>query len=150
VSATDPDWKERILAAAEGRHHEASIDEIQPYHFRVHADQGGNKPFVIEVRPRAGVWAPFIAAIPMDEKDAVDPSIMVGPKDFPTNSGMLIMSNDGFESDDGQYWAMFAGNEATPTTSYYVWCSNLPTQLIFGPKNGTQYVCNSQGNENFE
>ncbi len=59
VSVTDPDWKERILAAAEGRLHQAQQVNVQPFHVHVHENQPGNKPFAIEVRPRAGVWAPF-------------------------------------------------------------------------------------------
>jgi len=131
VSITDPDWKERIVAAAEGRMHQVEHQQIRPFHLKIHTDQPGNKPFAIEVRPRAGVWAPFIAAIPMEEKGHVDPNIMIGPRDIPTNSGMLVNCGEG-QSPDGKMWVMKAGNQATPTESYYVWCSSLPSTLIFG------------------
>ncbi|MEE8389378.1 MAG: hypothetical protein V3S14_01090, partial [Anaerolineae bacterium] len=58
VSSTDPDWKERIVAAVEGRDLQVSMASVEPYHIQVHSNQGGEKPFAIEVRPRAGVWAP--------------------------------------------------------------------------------------------
>jgi hypothetical protein len=131
VSVTDPDWKERIVAAAEGRQHSLAKLKVEPYYLRIHAGQPGDRPFAIEVRPRAGVWAPFLAAIPIDEKDQVDPWIMIGPRDIPTNSGMLV--NTGAErSGDGKLWLMGAGNQATPTESYYIWCKTLPKVLIFG------------------
>jgi hypothetical protein len=131
VSITDPDWKERIVAAAERRFHHVARPEIQPYHIRVYADQPGNRPFVIEVRPRAGVWAPFCAGIPSEEKDAVDPHIMIGPRDRPTSDGLLYSYTEGL-SDNGKLWLITAGNQSTPTESYYFWCRRLPTRLQFG------------------
>lgn len=139
VSITDPDWKERIVAATEGRVSSASSPNVTPFHLKVHQNQPGDQPFAIEVRPRAGVWAPFIAVIPNAEKDRVAPSIMIGPRDLPTSSGMLI--NTGAESSpDGQFWLMVAGNQSTPTQSYYIWCKSLPSTLIFGVSGGeTQF-----------
>lgn len=136
VSITDPDWKERIVAAAEGRTTNVNAPNVAPYYLKVHSNQPGEKPLAIEVRPRAGVWAPFIAVIPFGEKDGVDPFIMIGPRDVPTNGGMLV--NTGSEkSADGNHWFMVAGNQATPNDSYYIWCKQLPTSLMFGV-NGRQ------------
>jgi hypothetical protein len=131
LSITDPDWKERIVAAAEGRAHAASMANVQPFHLRVHNLTGRFKPMAIEVRPRAGVWAPFLVGIPIAEKNVVQPSIMIGPRDVPTDGGMLTNTGEG-PSADGALWIMFAGNQSTPTESYYIWCSKLPSQLIFG------------------
>jgi len=130
VSITDPDWKERIVAAAEGRSPHIAPVEVPPYFLKVHQN-AGSKRYAIELRPRAGVWAPFFAAVPSDEKERVQPSIMVGPRDVPTKSGMLVNTGKA-ESDDGHWWVMYAGNQASPTTSYYVWCRELPTRLAFG------------------
>jgi hypothetical protein len=140
VSLTDRDWKERIKAAAEGRPHQSSRDIVEPYFLKVHLGQAGQKAFAIELRPRAGVWAPFVAGIPMAEKDTVDPSIMIGPADVPTAGGMLV--NTGSEpSTDHTWWMMVAGNQATPTQSYYVWCKKLPSRLLFGVNGkAPQYV----------
>lgn len=131
VSITDPDWKERIVAAAERRMHVASRPEVQPYHLHVHRLEGRSKPLAIEVRPRAGVWAPFIAAIPLIEKDMVQPFIMIGPRDVPTDSGMLTNCGGG-PSPDESMWLMNAGDQSTPTESYYIWCKELPSKLVFG------------------
>jgi hypothetical protein len=136
VSITDPDWKERIVAAAERRAHAASRPEVQPYSLHVHHLQGRSKPIAIEVRPRAGVWAPFVAGVPLSEKEKVQPFIMIGPRDVPTDGGMLTNCGEG-PSQDNSWWLLNAGNQSTPTESYYVWCMILPSKLIFGV-NGRQ------------
>ena len=131
LSITDPDWKERVVAAAERRQHATSRPDVQPFHLHVHTLQGHSKLIAIEVRPRAGVWAPFLAAIPLAEREKVKPSIMIGPRDVPTNFGTLMNCGDG-PSPDNSMWVMYAGNQSTPTESYYIWCRHLPTKLIFG------------------
>lgn len=136
VSITDPDWKERITAATERRNLAVARPEVLPYLLRVHEIPGGSRPLAIEVRPRAGVWAPFMAAIPMAEKDRVQPFIMIGPRDVPTDTGMLMMTGEGPSPDNSQ-WFLCAGNQCTPTESYYIWCHALPSTLLFGV-NGRQ------------
>ena len=108
---------------------------MQPYDLKVHANQQDGRPICIEVRPRAGTWAPFFAAVLASENDAVNPTIMIGPRGRPTLSGGLTMTGSCL-SDNGRYWIMFAGNEATPTMSYYVGCNTMPSQLVFGVNNG--------------
>ena len=131
VSVTDPDWKERVVAAVKGRAHNVNRPDVQPFYCKVHSPVGMRKKYAVELRPRAGVWAPFLAGIPHAEKGVVQPSIMFGPRDRPTDSGMLTMCGDE-PSPDGSMWLMFAGNQSTPTESYYVWCNALPSQLRFG------------------
>ena len=135
VSITDPDWKDRIVAAAEGRPHEIQRKQIEPYYLKVHTNQTRQQPIAIEVRPRAGVWAPFIAAIPITEKEMVDPHIMIGPRNVPTSTGALRSCGSGI-SKDNKSWHIYAGDQATPTQSYFVWCKVLPSKLIFGVKEG--------------
>ena len=136
VSITDPDWKERIVAAAERRAPATARAEVLPYQLTIHRTPGRAKPIAIEVRPRAGVWAPFLAGIPLSEKDKVDPFIMIGPRDLPTDTGMLMNTGTG-PAPDGKMWLMNAGNQSTPTESYYIWCKELPSRLLFGV-NGRQ------------
>jgi hypothetical protein len=68
VSVLDPLWKERIRAAAEGRSPQISTTTIEPYQLTVHR-LSGSPGFAIEVRPRAGSWSPFVAAIPASERE---------------------------------------------------------------------------------
>ncbi len=148
VSITDPDWKERIVAAAERRPHAASRIDVKPYHLKVHRLEGRSNPIAIEVRPRAGVWAPVVAGIPLAEKEQVQPFIMIGPRDLPTDSGILMTRGQDGPSQDNSWWMVHAENQSTPTESCYVWCKELPTRLIFGVKNRQpQFVEEFQGKE---
>lgn len=141
VSLNEPDWKERIKAAAEGRTPAISRPTIQPYFIKVYAPQVQvNHYWVIELRPRAGTWSPFFAAVPSDEKDDLKPSILCGPSGRLPQAGMMI-GPDEVISTDGLWWMVFAQNEATPTQSYYVSCNKLPSKLLFGVLNGQpQYL----------
>jgi len=131
ISIVDPDWKERVAAAVEGRQHTVIRSHINPYFIKVHKLKNR---FAIEVRPRAGVWAPFVAGIPIKEKDLVEPYIMIGPANIPTESGVM---NDGERKDfEGEWWGLYAMNQVTPIQSCYVWCNKLPTVLVFGVLDG--------------
>ncbi len=94
---------------------------------------------MIEVRPRAGSWSPFIAAIPASEKEQVRPSIYHGAAGRVPTGGVLFGTGDG-TSPDGQWAFKFAQNEATPTMSYYIFCSKMPSKLRFGADRNPQYV----------
>ena len=131
VSITDTDWKERIVSAAEGRAPNIAQRPIEPYYLKVHPTSEGGFTNVIEVRPRAGTWAPFLAAIPSAERQSVNHQIAFGPANRPTMTTVLFNHIEAM-SGDGQWWIRSASNEATPTSSYYVWCRRLPSKLIFG------------------
>lgn len=133
VSITDPDWKERIVAAIEGRQPTITKPQIEPYSLTVH--QLGEQ-YAIEVRPRAGTWSPFIVGIPIDEKEDVSLSILHGAAKHIPSGGMLMNCGEG-TSNDGRLWLAFAGNEATPTQSYFIFCKRLPSFLIFGVKDSS-------------
>jgi len=141
ISLTDVDWKERVAAATERRGPRISAAAVAPYEIAVHRVRADARDrFAIEVRPRAGSWHPFFAAIPKAEKKAVNPNILPGPRGRPPEGGMLMMTGDG-PSDDGNWWITFAANEATPTTSYFIYCDTLPTRVGFGVHNGQpQYL----------
>ncbi len=49
---------------------------------------------------------------------------------------------------DGAWWVKSAGDEATPTQSYFVLCEELPSTLVFGVWNGSpqyQHVFGANG-----
>ncbi len=133
VSLADQNWRERIKAAAEGREPVIQRAKILPYALTVHEPKTEKQKYKIEIRPRAGMWAPFIIAVPMSEKDAIKPSIYHGPKDnLAITSIMSIPLPGEFTSPDGDWWMMRANNEATPTQSYYLQCDALPSEVLFG------------------
>lgn len=136
VSTTDPNWKERIKAALEGRAPQVDRPQLEPYSLSVHKHtRSGRQCVVIEVRPRAGTWSPFLAAVPLSEKEALNPSIYHGPRGRIPSNSVLFHSGSG-PSKDGQWWIMFAQNEATPTQSYFVFCDRPPARLVFGVYQG--------------
>ena len=71
VSRRDVDWKERVVAATEGRQHVPTRATVEPFHLNVHRLAFGG--FAIEVRPRAGSWVPAVLAVPLQEVQRVQP-----------------------------------------------------------------------------
>jgi TIR domain len=130
VSLEDPQWTERIVAAAERRQPAIDRAGIGPYAIAFH--RTSSRHFV-EIRPRAGVVSSFFVAIPVNEKDAVDPSIHPGPSGrIPRASIVQGAREFCSETEDGTWWVMTADNQATPTTSYFLQCRELPTRIAFG------------------
>lgn len=141
VSILDDDWVERIASATQRRQPVISTPVVAPYHMHVHRLTGRSKPLAIEVRPRAGIWAPFFVGIPLLERDAVGANIMHGPKGRPTDSGMQVGRVEG-ESRDGAFQLLSASDPCTPVQSYYIWCDCLPRHIVFGIlDSSTVYRC---------
>jgi hypothetical protein len=133
VSLKDEEWIERVKSAIEDRSPNILKPNLEPY--TVEISKTTDDRNVIELRPRAGTWAPFICGIPLNEKDKLKPYILKGPKGNIPMGGMLSMTGEG-ESNDKKWWFMFAGDEATPTISYFLFCDDLPTQIVFGVNGG--------------
>mgnify|MGYP001565176638 FL=1 len=136
VSLTDLEWKERVKAAAEERGPSPARPQLEPFAIQIHRDTAAAvQRLAIEVRPRAGAWSPFFAAVPLSEKDRVQPHIMHGPRGQVLRGGALSDTGEAPYSNDA-WWVMFAQNEATPTQSYYIHCNELPSRLAFGVNGG--------------
>lgn len=140
VSLTDPDWKERIVAAVERREATITRSEVEPYELRVHEwEAGGAEACIIEMRPRAGTWSPFVVAIPAAEHETVAPMLNHGaarrPPTGPVVTAFLHNVREGVSA-DGRWWFVSAGNEASPTQSYYVTCQVRPSIVVFGVADG--------------
>jgi hypothetical protein len=137
VSLTDPDWAERVLAACEGRAVAIRGAIVQPYAIRLHPYRDGKT--AIEIRPRAGMWAPFAAGVPIGERDSLNPVILPGPAGFVPMAAMVHSLGEGV-SMDGLWWVMTSQEGASPTVSYYLICDRRPTKVIFGVMNGLHYI----------
>lgn len=138
VSLADEDWKERIVAATEGRTPNISREEINPYFLDIERDWRG-KQDVVEMRPRSGTWSPFVVGIPEEEEDEVDPLLIVGPSGGSSGTGMTRR----FEPDTDDRWNEWkfigSNNQATPTESFYLHCETLPSEIVFGQIDGPLY-----------
>lgn len=144
VSTSDPDWKERIRAAAEGRTPRIAQFEVRPYQVRHHLVEGGH---VLEFRPRAGTWYPFVVGIPANEKEKLGryPLVLPGaPGNPPLLQGGVITSYNGSGETEGRdgarWWTISPTGEATPAKSYYMFVGSLPSRVIFGAQQGPQYI----------
>jgi TIR domain len=133
VSLTDPDWKERIVAAAEGRAPQVQRRPVAPFLLRVHnlVNNDPTQNYAIEIRPRAGTWSPFIALVPIGEKDSVQPTLIHGPAGGLPAVSIMGAAGSG-TTQDGLWHYMKATNQATPTQSYYLMCAELPSVVAFG------------------
>jgi TIR domain-containing protein len=132
VSLKDTDWIERIKSSLENRAPNIPKPLLEPYTVDFRKTVNGKN--VIEIRPRAGTWAPFFCAIPIAEKEKVSPYILRGAKGNIPMAGSLSASGNE-ESTDKNWWIMFAGDEATPTISYFLFCNDLPSKFYFGVYN---------------
>lgn len=136
VSLTDPDWKVRIVAAAENRGPAVGQPTVRPFHLKVHR-RGSQLSF--EVRPRAGTWCPFVAGIPVAEESAVSLSVSYGPAGAPPRASMLFQTI-GLNPRDNEWTYQYANNEASPTISYFINCKSPPSKLLFGIQDGQCFV----------
>lgn len=137
VSLTDENWVERVKAAAEGRIAELNRPEIPPYELKVHQKWGKH---VIELRPRAGQWGICLVAVPLPEKQAMEPSLLFGPRGNPPDVSQLMGGQEA--SPDKLWWVMSCQNGVNPSHSCYLVCKKLPSQVVFGPHDGTQFSVN--------
>ncbi len=137
VTLKDTDWKERICAAAEGRAPSIPRPTIEPYSIQTHVlPPGSGKKAAIEVRPRAGCWSPFVAAVPAAESARVNLIIARGaPGRVPEGFGVLFDTLRDTTADGAWYFIRSAA-EATPTQSYYLFCDEMPTRIRFGVFDG--------------
>lgn len=141
VSLTDPEWKERIRAAAEQQDPEIQPAQVRPFAITIHENVGGRR-YVIELRPRAGSWSPVFAAIPVAEKESVNMNLRQGPRGNVPGGGILYNVDS---NEQHGCWLMSASNEVTPTQSLFVFCDVLPSEISFGPGQGDQFTLPLRG-----
>lgn len=127
VSLIDPHWVERVKSSVEGLPPNIPKEELAPYLIELKVRADGQR--AIEVRPRAGIWSPFLCTIPLAERAFVNPQLSHGPRGSVPRSSYLRDTN---AFADGEHWCMIASNIASPTESFYVLYDRLPSKLIFG------------------
>jgi hypothetical protein len=141
VSLLDLSWAEQIKNVSVKPGDVLSRPQIEPFTlelYKVNTAEG--REIAIEVRPRAGTWSPFFAAIPFSEKNSVNPRIRRGTRGQVSQNSELMNSEESPSSND-VWWVMFSPDKATPVESYYIHCKELPSKIAFGVKDGKpQYV----------
>ena len=134
VDLSDPDWKSRIISAANNSQHAVSAPELTPYVMQIHPPPPTFQ-LLVEVCPRAGVWYPFATCVPVREKDEVGLALRGGPRGFiPPLEGLNIAGGTGV-SDDGQWYIETGYQAASPTHSYFLFYKKIPSTIAFGQMN---------------
>lgn len=136
VSLEDADWKERVAAAVERRAPRIALSGALPYHVKVYRTEAR---YVIEVRPRAGVWCPHFCGVLIEEKDRLEPGLNHGPSGAVPTASMVRPLRDEI-SDDGKWYLLWRADQITPVNSMFLWCKEPPSQIFFGPKDGTKHI----------
>jgi hypothetical protein len=90
---------------------------------------------VLEFKPNKGVWVPFFLAIPIEQYEAREYSISYGPSGVvPTAFG--IMGYLETNSTDNKYHIFKYDSSVGNEYSAYLFCSEIPTEVVFGIFNG--------------
>jgi hypothetical protein len=141
VSVADHDWKERITSAAQGRSPQISRPILSEYVIKVHRFAEAELPFIIELRPRAGVWCPVTVAVPAHEGTwGEEQKLTFGGKDAPSPGSAAVLFDVGIGAEGEWAFIRVGGQQASPTFSAYVHCKRLPSKLLFGSGAETQYI----------
>lgn len=136
VDLRDPQWAAKVLAGVSLVPPSTTTKGIAP--FVVHTHHQGDK-VVIEIRPRAGRWYPFLAVVPIGEQDLLT-SVLYGPAGRPpggcmVSTGEVVMNQGGVPTHKG----MQISHAIDPLNSAYVYLKAIPSQMIFGPTDGEKY-----------
>lgn len=142
VSLKDNDWLDRIYEGVQGKGlgHIPS-KHIDPFFFAIH--RLDDETFLIEVRPRIGVWAPFITRIPkasLNDFKGLWHGSSGGPQYGGPHVGGILHGQRDYDSPDESYHIYEVSNEASATQSYYLHFTKMPSEIIFGSIKGPQYV----------
>ncbi|MDP2872600.1 MAG: hypothetical protein Q8P31_08700 [Bacillota bacterium] len=135
-------WAERLRAAVEGRQPEIPPPGLAPYALAIHQwgrDRASQQ--AIEIRPRAGSWGPFVAAIPAAETDQVQPQLRYGPRGQAAVGVAAVDPGAAGGEQNGEWYEMRAAAPADRYNSYFLHHAHAPSVLRFGAEGGyTQYT----------
>jgi len=143
VSLKDKNWLERIVAAVEGREIRIERNEILPFYLKIHSVANKN---IIEVGPRTGSWSPFVFGYPNYESEDLIITIALAKRgDVSMFERGIITSRLG-DVQHGDFDGFYFRRSSTmvdPTTSYFIWVNDLPSEILFGDINVGPYKLNS-------
>lgn len=145
VTLSDPDWKERTIAAIEGRPFSTATAYVHPFVMQSISPAPEPFKYVIEFRPRAGVWYPFVFAVPAAEKDRTGFSLRCGPPRRVPSLGGIVFKRDEGLSPSGRWYFELGGEAASPTNSYYAFLMEMPSVLLFGQEGSGGKVWTAEG-----
>lgn len=135
VDLRDPNWAEKVAAGAKLSAPEVST-EVEPYLVQEHK-QG--RSLVLEIRPRAGRWYPFIVLVPASDRDLLQ-SVVYGPFGMPPSASAVSCNDvDRANLNGKSYSGVRIMHAVDHLNSAYIYFTSYPTEIIFGPSQGPEY-----------
>ena len=101
VSLEDNDWIQRVVAGVEGREPVIARPELGPY--AINFRRSSSRHF-IEIHPRAGTVSRFFVAVPIGEKETLDPSIHFGPSGHIPSTSIVDTPRSFHRECEGDVW----------------------------------------------
>jgi hypothetical protein len=135
VDLRDPDWARKVVAGANLRTPEVAT-EAAPYIIQEYRENGAQ---VLEVRPRAGRWYPFMVLVPASERELLR-NVAYGPAGRPPSACMVSTNEVDLRNLDGRHYkGTRIGHAVDHLNSAYVYLWARPSELLFGPSDGPAY-----------
>lgn len=127
VSLDDPEWAQRVAAGVTGHSISSERPAIEPYILRTHRQ---NDDLFIEVAPRIGVWSPFVAFVPIAERDLLT-GILVGPPGSVPSMSVVQGMRQGPDQHHENFFIQI-GTDVTSRRSAFVKLKAAPSKFGFG------------------
>ena len=143
ISLENSSWIENVVAAAEKKPPGFSPSGIEPWITREYVN---NEDIVLEIRPRIARITPFVVAV--DKKQKIDGNVSrcrPGPANRDPSSTLGFCAFNSFEGPDTlkdgtEVWLWEASNEASPTSSYYLFFKRRPPRIWVGQRNNLERI----------
>jgi hypothetical protein len=147
----DPEtWIERVVAAVERRQLLLPETNLEPFVAKVHrTPHDPMHKYVVELRPRTGVWAPAFAAIPLAEvgrtRGMLPVTVFTGPRTRPGDAppptpmalmGLTLGRDPQCQVGEQVFQTRLIQEEVSPSRSLFVYFLELPTVIAFGTTSG--------------
>jgi hypothetical protein len=132
VNLRDPEWAMKVAAGVALRAPQL-VGDVQPYIGTTHVRDG---KVLLELRPRAGRWYPFMIVVPTPEVHLLR-GIEYGPSGSPPSTSVVGSNQVGIENLNGKsYKGVRLHHAVDALNSAYVGLSAIPSEILFGSEQG--------------
>lgn len=128
VTLQDPCWAKKVVAGAKMIVPPPATKFVAPHFLEAHIEDG---KLILELRPRAGRWHPFVVLVPSSQRDRLI-NVGYGPSGGPPRVSMVLGMSD--VEAGGAYNGVQIENPVDPLNSAYVYFSSSPTEVLFGQR----------------
>lgn len=135
VDLEHPNWAAQVSAGVAGVAPAVNFDKLEPFHIAIHR---WKEKYVIEVRPRAGRWAPFVATVPTGEAGLIE-HITPGLPGEVTGNGSAHDYGD-VRRADGDHTGLRFSDPINALTSAFIYLSAMPSEVEFGDLRGQVHL----------